>query len=70
MLKVRCETRIWEVNGEDRSAVDGELVLYVTSHWNRSEWVVLKAPGLPATTVDASQLRAAIDNCTNTRRFG
>jgi hypothetical protein len=40
----------------------------VHSHWNRNENVVLDF-GDERRTVDASELKAAIDNATNTRKF-
>ena len=46
-----------------------KLDMKVYSHWNRSEMVVLEVKG-EKFTFSARDLKAAIDNCTNTNRFG
>lgn len=41
----------------------------VHAHWNESHMVVIEAGG-EKYTVNASDLKAAIENCTNTNLFG
>jgi len=67
MLKVRNEVPTYEVDGREKSSVDGKP-LVVDSHWNRNEFVRLKY-GEADITVCARDLQAAIANAINTARF-
>lgn len=64
---------ILEVDGQDFShAADvGSRVkrLRVESHWNYSDTLVVLKRGKRSWTVSAEELRKAIDNATNVRRF-
>ena len=67
MIKVTNEVKIYEVDGGDVPAILGKS-LVVESHWNNNERVNL-CINAKVYTVIASDLKAAIENATNTRRF-
>jgi len=67
MIKVMNKVSTYEVDGQEVSSVDGKP-LVVDSHWNRNKMVRLKY-GKVDITVLAQDLKAAIDNATNTARF-
>jgi hypothetical protein len=60
MVKVTCQ-----VNSYDDPAKQS---LMLHNHWNDSNMVVLKIDEIEI-TVKAKELKAAIDNCTNTAKF-
>jgi hypothetical protein len=68
MITVESKVQVYEVNGKDAPAIDGPK-LTVTSHWNLNDRVTLQFDGGEKFTVVAADLRAAIDNATNSRRF-
>lgn len=64
-IKVQSVMNIYEIDGKDTSGLELPK-LTVASHWNRNNFVVLEVGG-KRYTVEASDLRAAIQNATNTR---
>ncbi len=60
-IMVSQEIELFEVNDEAKT----DKSMGVCSHWNVSEWVVLKI-GRQKYTVDGDSLRIAIDNAMNT----
>ena len=68
MIKVDSELKIHEIDGKDEPPV-GCKKLHIHSHWNRNELVLIEFPGLAPVTVSARDLRAAIDNATNSGRL-
>lgn len=68
MIKVDSELKIYEIGGKDESPV-GCKKLHIQSHWNRNELVCIEFPGFLPVTVSAKDLRAAIDNATNSGRL-
>lgn len=67
MIKVTNEVNVYEVDDKDVSIPAPRIL--VKSHWNSDALVVLVTPGGERLTVAADDLRSAIDNATNTRRF-
>ena len=65
-IEVRQRVNIYEV--DDQEQVDPIPALEVCSHWNRHHWIVLKVGG-KSYAVTADDLRAAIENATNTNPF-
>lgn len=64
MIKVESEIEVYEVDGIDtKPGNDGEKV-YVMSHWNRRELIVLKYKEKKLTIL-ACDLINAINNATN-----
>lgn len=68
MIHIRCLVPVYEING---SATDDrrENMIRVESYRPRDRMVVLCFRD-ESFTVEASDLRAAIDNCTNVKRWG
>ena len=66
-MKTTSEIEIYETNGEE-SPIANYPLMTVESHWNRNEMIVLKI-GKKSVTVLADELKKAIDNATNIRRF-
>lgn len=65
MIMVSNEVKIYEIGVvEERSS---SKVLLVSSHWNRDCFVVLKLCDIEY-TVAADDLKAAIENATNSSR--
>ena len=62
-----CEIPVYEKDGKEVKSV-GERLLVVLSHWNRNEFVRLQVDGVDV-TVSSRDLKAAIENATNTARF-
>jgi hypothetical protein len=67
MIKVTNEVNIYEA--DDREVSTPAPRMLVKSHWNYDKFVVLITPGGERLTVAANDLRAAIENATNTKRF-
>lgn len=66
MIEVTNRVKIYEVNGQEENvAKDDHLI--VSSHWNEPSKVELVIAGDKITVV-AKDLRAAIDNATNSGR--
>jgi len=61
------EVSVYEKDGKEVDRV-GERLLVVLSHWNRKEFVRLQV-GDADVTVSSRDLKAAIENATNTARF-
>jgi hypothetical protein len=69
MIKVSSVVSCYEVDGKETSGMNAKRPeLNVRSHWNRQEMVVLEIDG-KAYTVLASDLKAAVDNATNTSKW-
>lgn len=64
MIDVKCEVATYDDGGEKRVLDRVE----VCSHWNEERMVLLKV-GTFTAKVSASDLIAAIRNCTQTNRF-
>lgn len=60
MVKVTCEVPTYNEPAKPS--------IRVHNHWNRQEFVELEISG-ERHVVTARDLKAAIDNCTNTNRF-
>jgi hypothetical protein len=67
MIKVKQTVEIYEENDQEVS-LGKEKSIGVESHWNHDEWVILIA-GKRRITVNAEDLKTAIDNATNINRF-
>ncbi len=67
MIKVTCELPVYEIDGQAPPMNGAPLI--VQSHWNNRQWVVLLMPNGPPITVNAADLKAALENATNTKRF-
>ena len=67
MIKVYNEIKIYEVDEVELKSITDVQPLIVKSHWNNSAVVVLEINGTKYTVV-AKDLKAAIDNATNTAR--
>lgn len=69
MVKVESRVPLLEVDGKEPPRGEPDP-LVVSSHWNRRGVVVLRigAGSLLSVSVSADDLRAAIDNATNTGR--
>ena len=67
MIEVTSKVSIYEVKDET-VPIGKNVEMDVSSHWNHDEWVVLKFQGKEI-TVNAADLKAAINNATNTERF-
>jgi len=65
MITVTQSVEIYEENGEEVSIVKDTPYMGVESHWNHQERVILVL-GERRITVDALDLRTAINNATNT----
>jgi len=71
MAKVRCEMKVYEIDGKEVPAVVGAKpppLLTVESHWNRPQLVLLKF-GDVSISVSSSELQACVANATNTGRL-
>ena len=70
MIEVVNTVEVYELNGgELRDIKSKKPKLVVKNHWNRNEFVVLQIDEGKIITVLAKDLRAAIDNATNSARF-
>lgn len=70
MIKVKAEVIIIERNEQEKALAD-QVYLEVYSHWNYDSLVRLSINGKDTyITVNASDLKAAINSCTNTNRHG
>lgn len=69
MLEVTNKIKLHEENTEGEAGI-GQKVIYVDSHWNNDNLVVIGFPEDGITvTVSAKDLKAAIQNATNSARF-
>jgi hypothetical protein len=69
MIYVMNEVEPYEVNGNEANGLrSSKNLLRVESHWNRSEFVVLRYEEKNI-TVKASDLIVAINNATKTNKF-
>ena len=70
MIEVVNTVEVYELNDvELRDIKSKKPKLVVKNHWNRSEFVVLQIDEGKIITVLAKDLKAAIDNSTNSARF-
>lgn len=69
MIKVSNEVPVYEPKVDPPKVLDHPPII-VESHWNNDKWVVIKTPDGQSYTVNAKDLRAALENATNIRRFG
>ena len=67
MIDVNSKVRVYEVNGKEVE-IGKTKSISVSSHWNYSNWVVLKV-GNRRLTVVARDLIEAIKNATNTAKY-
>jgi hypothetical protein len=58
---------IYEIDGKETKTIPNEFIVF-ESHWNRSEMVNIIIDGKKI-TVSAADLKAAIDNATNSNRY-
>jgi hypothetical protein len=65
MIEVTNEIKVYENKGKPEE----KLKIYIGSHWNDDKMVNIILPGFNALTVLAKDLKAAIDNATNSARF-
>lgn len=63
MIRVCCDVREYPDDAKEYRT------LFVRNHWNHQDRVVLCLGENKELVVLASDLRAAIDNCTNVARF-
>lgn len=68
MIKVSNEVPVYEIDGTATSGIP-QPTIGVGSHWNRDNFVVLTVDGKKI-TVCARDLKAAVDNSTNSVRHG
>ena len=68
VIKVTNELPIYEIGGK-APAMHDTPVLIVRSHWNDPLRIVLETETGYCITINAKDLRAAIENAANTRRF-
>lgn len=73
MIKTRIEVPIHEVDGREVGVSTASIKLKIESHWNRSDLVVITVPEKMIVdhniTVRAKDIKAAIENATNTARW-
>ena len=62
-IKVRCEIKIYELNGEEIEA-GKTLKMNIVSHWNRSNLVTIEIGGNKY-TVSGHNVIAAVENSMN-----
>ena len=67
MIRVHSEVTIYERNGE-QTPLGSTDVLNISSHRIRNEFIVIWLQPGESYTVNAADLRRAIDNATNWRR--
>lgn len=60
--------KAYEVDGTEPHPGGPEIMIKVSSHWNRSEFVVLETPDGTRFTVAADDLQRAIANAVNRGR--
>jgi len=74
MIKSSNEVQIYEINGKEVRTTVGQQhpVIQVGSHWNMDSMVVIQWHGDSGEkiTVNATDLKKAIENATNTNRHG
>lgn len=63
MIKTESEIEVYEVDDVEVS-VGKEKKVYIASHWNRRDFIVLKYKGKKLTVL-ASDLICAVNNATN-----
>jgi len=70
MIKVTNEVEPYERNGDDFECglKSKKPIIKVESHWNRQEFVIIQIADGDSFTVVASDMIAAINNATNSRR--
>lgn len=69
MIKNKNEVEIYEKDGVTTNEI-GLPPVVIRSHWVKDGFVVIKVPDSAyEVTVSAKDLRAAIDNATNTAKF-
>lgn len=64
-IQVKNEITVYEIDGKESF---NHPPLVILSHWNFNERVTIEFEGKKITVI-ASDLRKAIENATNTRRF-
>lgn len=68
MVEVHQKIEALHVGGADEGT-KSERPLVVRSHWNRDDLVILRLGDGEEIAVRAKELRAAVENATNTARF-
>ena len=61
-VESKNEIKVYEVRGEDTG--NDDISISIVSHWNRREFIIIDT-GNSAYTVDADDLRKAIENSQN-----
>ena len=70
MIRVHSEVTVLEVQNNEIDLIEtGEKVVGVKSHWNNNKLVVLTFDNVTL-TVRAKDLTDAVQNATNSNRFG
>lgn len=65
VINVISDMPIYEVNDKDAA----DIYLMVKSHWNNPRLVVLQMPNGERFTVSGEELKAAIENARNTKKY-
>lgn len=66
-MKTENKVEAYELNGTE-SPMMNRPVMIVKNHWNRRQLVVIEVDG-KSYTVDAEEMKRAIDNSTNAHKF-
>ena len=64
-ISVECKLSVYEVDGDDSYDATDKAEFSVSSHWNRSEMIVLRF-GKDTITVDGRGMITAIENAMRT----
>ncbi len=68
MIEVTSVIKVYELNGKE-TAPGATANLTVMSHWNRREFVVLVLPDGSKLSITAKDMKAALENATNSARW-
>lgn len=69
MIKVSNVVEAYEVDGQETTPSRRGPSIIITSHWNRECMIVLQVGTGEKLTIAAKDLKAAIENATNSVRF-
>jgi len=68
-MEVENKLKVYEVDDVEVKLGEKNPEIIIKNHWNRNNFVVIEI-NEKRYTVSAAELDAAIENATNTRRYG
>ena len=68
-MKIENKLKVYEVDDVEVKLSEKNPEILIKNHWNRNTFVVIEIDN-KRYTVSAAELDAAVENATNTRRYG